>query len=482
MEASTATPELSQDWREWPLDARQQLLERLREKRRRPWSESARPNQIAPDGEWPVWLILAGRGWGKTRTGAEWIAEKARRFPGCRCALVGQTFSDGRDTMVEGESGMLAVLGEHELRGGDRDSAWNRSMGELFLANGSRFKIFSSEKPHRLRGPQHHFAWGDEPATWLDAAAGPSEDTTWANLELGLRLTTDGSEPQVVLTGTPKPVRLLTQKNRAPLGLLNRPSTAITRGHTDENLAHLAKSFRENVVDPLRGTRLGRQELAAKMLEEAEGALWKQSEIDAHRVAALPHPADKGEWLQVPVVGADASDGNEGGAEHALAVVGLAHDQDLYVLESDGYRVTPYEFACEAIRVALRWRGRIVVEKNHGGAWLVEVFRRALRDMGAVVPLKVVTASQGKRTRAEPVAALYEGEHGRVHHLGEFPELEEQQTTFTGAAGETSPDRLDALVWAASEFTGHSFKSPSLESEAVHRFSEVPVAGVHRWA
>lgn len=480
MQAPTDTAEpLSADWREWPLPARQQLLDRLREKYRRPWSESARPEQIPPVGEWFIWLILAGRGWGKTRTGAEWSAEKARRYPGARIALVGQTYADGRDTMVEGESGLLSVLGEHELRGGNRDDAWNRSMGELFLANGSRFKIFSSEKPNRLRGPQHHFAWGDEPATWLDAHLGPDEGTTYANLELGLRLTTDGSEPQVALTGTPKPTRLLTQRDRPPLGLLRRRGVVVTRGHTDENLAHLARTFRENVVEPLRGTRLGRQELAAELLEDVPGALWKRAIIEEHRVIAPPHPGDKGEWAQIPVVGVDPADGTDGGAEHAVAVVAKGLDHDLYVTHSEGFRSTPAEFAREAIHIALKHKGRIVIEKNHGGAWLEEVFRSEMRNMNAMVPMRMVTASQGKRTRAEPVAGLYE--QGRVHHVGSFPELEDQQTSFVGTANEVSPDRLDALVWAASEFVGQSFKPAPRPEEGVHRFTDGQVAGVHRF-
>ena len=194
---------------------------------------------------------------GKTRTGAEWVVAKARTYPGARIALVGQTFQDGRDTMVEGESGILEALEDHELRGGSRERAWNRSIGELFLANGSRFRVFSSEKPNRLRGPQHHFAWGDEPATWYDAPRGPTEDTTWSNLEIGCRLPIGDAEPQILLTATPKPVRLLTQRDTEPLGVLHRETTAITRGHTDENLDNLASSYRERVVDPLRGTASG---------------------------------------------------------------------------------------------------------------------------------------------------------------------------------------------------------------------------------
>ncbi len=177
--------------------------------------------------------------------------------------------------MVEGESGLLSIFDDSELRGGSQDTAWNRSMRELFLADGSRFKVFSSEKPRTLRGPQHHFAWVDEPATFYDAHKGSAEDTTWSNLVFGCRLTSAGSTPQIVATGTPKPVKLLTQRptDDSPPGLLYRVSTAITRGHSDDNLANLAESYRREVIDPLRDTRLGRQELAAEVLEDVEGAV-----------------------------------------------------------------------------------------------------------------------------------------------------------------------------------------------------------------
>jgi phage terminase large subunit-like protein len=300
------------------------------------WAEVARDEQRPPGGDWFVWLILAGRGWGKTRTGAEWAAARAREFPGCRIALVAQAFGDGRDTMVEGESGLLGVLEPRELRGGDQERAWNRSLGELFLANGSRFKIFSSEKPRQLRGPQHHFAWCDEPFTWYDAHKGPDQDTTWSNLLLTLRLSIGGSEPRVVVTGTPRPVRLLTQRDREPVGLLHRASTVIVRGHTDENLANLAPSFRAEVIDPVRGTRLGRQELAAEVLEDVPGALWKRAWIDERR-RVTQRPA----FWRRKVMGLDPADGVESGDEQAFTIAGQGADWGYYVLRSEGTRTSP---------------------------------------------------------------------------------------------------------------------------------------------
>jgi predicted phage terminase large subunit-like protein len=453
----TGTAELPTDWESWPVEAKLRLRDALRERLRPKWLDHARPDQLPPVGRWFVWLILAGRGWGKTRTGAEWAAEKARRFPGCRVALVAQMFGDGRDTMVEGESGLLSVLSDHELRGGDRDTAWNRSLGELFLANGSRFKIYSSEKPRQLRGPQHHFAWGDEPSTWLDASKGPAEDTTFSNLIFGCRLDIEGvdgstSEPQVVLTGTPKPVRLLTQKpdGQNPPGLMHRESTVITRGHTDDNLSNLAPSFRREVVDPMRGTRLGRQELAAELLEDVEGALWSHATIDDYRTEERPV------FWQRKVLGMDPSDGTEAGAEQGLCVAGIGSDWDIYVTRSEGLRLSGLEYCKHAINTAVEEDcSLIVVEKNHGGTYLVELLEQAMRLLGKRVAVKVVTAVRDKRARAEPVAAIYE--QGKVRHLGHFVELEEQMTSFTGLGREESPDRLDAMVWALSELKGSNW-------------------------
>lgn len=433
------------DWRAWPPPHKQALLDRLRQLAHPPWDQIARPEQLPPDWPWDVWLILAGRGWGKTRTGAEWAAAKARQYPGCRIALVAQSFGHGRDTMIEGESGLLNVLAEHELRGESRDGAWNRSLGELFMANSSQFKIFSSEKPRQLRGPQHHFAWGDEPATWYDARKGPAEDTTWSNLVFGLRLTIDGSSPQTVVTGTPRPVRLLTQRDRAPKGLLHRDGVHITRGRTDDNLANLAESFRRAVIDPVRGTRLGRQELDAEVLEDLPGALWRRGWIDDQRTTVPPY-----NW-RTKVMGLDPADGLEDGDEQAITIAGQGGDWEYYVLHSEGGRDSPLAWLSHALHLGReRQVDRVVIEKNHGGQFLVELLEQAIRHTGIRLPYRIVTASQGKATRAEPVAGIYE--QRRVHHLDVFDVLEDQMTTWTGEGA--SPDRMDSLVWAMSDLMG----------------------------
>lgn len=451
--ASTLPP----DWRDWPLPAKERLRDTLKERLRVQWPDIARPNQLPPAIPWFVWLILAGRGWGKTRTGAEWVAEKARRFPECRVALVAEKFADGRDTMIEGESGLLSVLADHELRGGEREAAWNRSLGELFLANGSRFKVYSSEKPGQLRGPQSHFAWGDEPAKWKDAGKGPAEDTTFSNLIFGCRLELKGvdgsmSRPQVVLTGTPKPVKLLTQKpdGQNPPGLLHRSSTVITRGHTDENVRNLAPTYRDEVVEPMRGTRLGRQELAAEILEDVPGALWTMAMLDAGRTSERPV------FFQRKVLAMDPSDGLEDGAEQGLAVAGIGSDWDIYVTRSEGHRLSGLEYCKRCILTAEEDEcSLIVVEKNHGGTYLLELLEQAMRLLNRRVAVRQVTAVRDKRARAEPVAAIYE--QGKVRHLGHFVELEEQQTSYTGLGTEPSPDRLDALVWAITELKGSNW-------------------------
>ena len=224
---------------------------------------------------------------------------KARRYPGCRIALVAATFSDARDTMVEGESGLLASLDRGELRGGEQDGAWNRSLGELYLANGSRFKTFSSEKPWKLRGPQFHFTWGDEAAFWADASKGVAQDTTWSNLVIATRLPPRPGwdaeyRTQVCIATTPRPVALLRTSDPDPAraGLMQRPSTVITHGRTADNLANLSDTYKAQVIAPLQGTRLERQELDAELLDDVENALWTRALLDSIQVDEIPGVLD----------------------------------------------------------------------------------------------------------------------------------------------------------------------------------------------
>jgi predicted phage terminase large subunit-like protein len=381
-----------------------------------------RDDQQPPEGDWATWLIQSGRGWGKTRTGAEWLADGALSAPGTRWAIVAPTFTDGRDTCIEGESGLLSVL--RRRRPTVRwDDHWNRSLGELVLPNASRVKMFSSEKPDGLRGPQHHGAWCDEAAAWRNAK------DTWDMLQFGLRL---GASPRAVVTTTPKPVKLVRS-------LVDDPTTRITRGSTFDNASNLAPSQLERLRTLYEGTRLGRQELYGELLTDTPGALWTLALIeDARR--------DRAPALQRVVVAIDpAVTSGEDSDSTGIVAAGLGVDGHLYVLHDRTCRESPERWARRAIGLYDEVQGdRIVAEVNNGG----DLVEAVLRTIDPSVPVRKVHASRGKRMRAEPVAALYE--QGRVHHVGGMPELEDQMTTWTPDSAD-SPDRLDALVWALTD-------------------------------
>lgn len=416
------------------------------------WEFWARESQLSPPGKWTFWLIQAGRGFGKTRSGAEWIVEKALRYPRSRCALVAPTIADVRDTMVEGESGLLSILRPGQLRGGLVEKAWNRSINELYLKNGSRFRGFTSEVPQRLRGPNHHFAWGDEVSSWDDAGKGDVLDTTWSNMVLGLRLPARPSWdeefwPQAVLTTTPKPNRLTKQ-------LLKKRSLVATRGSTFENMANLAEAFRDEILGTYQGTRIGRQELEAELLEDVEGALWTHSLLDKNRVEKPPLHLHR----IVVAVDPNVSD-TEASNEAGIVVCGFdSHTQHGYVLEDLTVGGGPDAWTREAVRAyGQHHADGIVAEKNNGG----DLVKIALRAVDPRVPVKLVSASRGKRPRAEPVAALYE--QGKVHHVGAgFEDLEDQMCQWTPDTDE-SPDRMDALVWGLTELMLQGGRAESRE-------------------
>jgi phage terminase large subunit-like protein len=379
------------------------------------WQLTRRPSQTAPDSDWQTWLILSGRGWGKTRTGAEWIVEQAQTQPGSRWAVVAPTFADARDTCVEGDSGILYALGENP-------AVWNRSLGELLLANTSRIKLFSADEPDRLRGPQHHGAWCDELAAWRYPDA-------WDQLQFGLRL---GDRPRTVVTTTPRPTALVRR-------LHDRATTHVTTGHTLENADNLAAAAVEELTATYAGTRLGRQELAGELLTDTPGALWTIEAIAAGRV---PHPPADLDRVVVAVDPAVTS-GDDSDLTGLVAVG--RHGDRLYVLEDRSARLTPDGWAREAVALADRWQAdRVVAEVNNGGDLVERVLRQVDRDL----PYRAVRATRGKAVRAEPVAALYE--QGRVHHVGTFDALEDQLCTWTPDAP-GSPDRMDALVWACTD-------------------------------
>ena len=392
------------------------------------WQARARPNQITPDGDWLTWVILAGRGWGKTRTGAEDSAWAGMANPGWRIAVVAPTSADARDTCIEGDSGLLNVLPREAVQ------TWNRSLGELILVNGTRYKTFSADEPERLRGPQHHRAWADELAAWRYPEA-------WDQLMFGLRL---GEHPQAVVTTTPKPTPLVK-------ALVAAKTSHVTRGSTFDNAANLAPSALQMLKEKYEGTRLGRQELEAEILGDLPGALWSLSTLDAYRLREAPQMGRIVVAVDPAVTATEASD------EHGIIVAGLS-DQRGIVLEDASLSGSPNEWARRAVSLYRSWGAdAIVIEVNQGG----DMVAHTIRTIDSNVKIKEVRASRGKHVRAEPIAALYE--QGRVAHVGSFPELEAQMTQMTtnGFEGEGSPDRVDALVWAMTDlFPGMTERAP----------------------
>ena len=388
------------------------------------WPKWARPNQLPPKGDWDGWLVLAGRGWGKTRVGVEFVRAEVEAGRATRIALVAETSADGRDVIVEGESGLLAVC-----------PPWNKPIYEpskrrVTWPNGAFAVLYDAREPDQLRGPQHDLALLDELAKYRYAQA------VWDNLLPGLRL---GTHPRWVATTTPRPTQLIKQ-------LLKDPHVIATRGKSTENLANLAQTFKHSVIDRYAGTRLGRQELDAEVLEDMPGALWTRRGLDETRVEAKDCPP-----LKRIVVGVDpAASSEENSNETGIVVAGVDARNHGYVIEDWSGRGTPDQWARRAVAAYRKHEAdRIIAEKNQGG----EMVALTIRGVDPNAPVKLVNASSGKRTRAEPVAALYQPIEGVreaiVHHVGVFPELEDEMTTWTG--GRDSPDRMDALVWALTE-------------------------------
>jgi phage terminase large subunit-like protein len=384
------------------------------------WRFWARDNQLPPEGDWLTWLVLAGRGFGKTRTGAEWIRARAESGRFARFAIIGQTAADVRDVMIEGESGLLAVSQPRF------QPVYEPSKRRLTWPNGAIATTYSGDEPDQLRGPQNDSVWADELAKWRYC------QETWDNMEMGLRI---GPRPQVVVTTTPRPIKLIKT-------LLADKRTAATRGSTYENLANLAPSFAERILQKYEGTRIGRQELRAEILDDVPGALWTRTLLDETRSGKPPD-------LKRIVVAVDPeAASSDGSAETGIVVAGLGIDGHGYVLDDLTIRATPHGWASQAVAAYHKHRAdRIVGEANQGGEMVEAVIRSAAQAAGGPVAYKAAHASRGKQARAEPIAALYEQK--RVHHVGMYTELEDQLCSWV--PGETSPDRLDALVWALTE-------------------------------
>ena len=379
------------------------------------WSFWARPNQLAPEGDWFGWLLLAGRGFGKTRTATEWACQWAKDNPGQHLALIGETKADVRDVLVEkGESSILEVsppwfMPVHEP-----------SKRRVTWPNGAYATLYSGDEPDQLRGPQHSAAVVDELAKYRY----PQE--TWDNLEFGLR---GGARPQVVVATTPRPILIIK-------ALLRDPGFVFTRGSTYENLHNLADTFIKRVVNRYEGTRLGRQELHAEMLEDDPRALWNRDRIEGLRVVQAP-------LLVRVVVGVDPPGGS---TECGIVAAGLGVDGDAYVLEDRSLQASPHTWASEAVTTYHGNRAdRVLGESNFGG----DMVQSIISTVDPLVAYKPVHASRGKAIRAEPVAGLYE--QGRVHHVGQLSGLEDEMCTWVPGVTKASPNRIDALVWALTE-------------------------------
>lgn len=393
------------------------------------WGWWARPKQLPPEGDWVTWLLQAGRGFGKTRVGSEWVRGEVAAGRRGRLALVARTAADARDVMVEGESGIMRI-----------SPPWNRpkyepSKRRLTWPNGALATLYSADEPDLLRGPQHDGFWADELAAWRFVDA-------WDQLMFGLRL---GTDPRGVVTTTPRPTKLIRE-------LAKNPTTRVTRGRSADNRANLPAVFFEKIVEKYQGTRLGRQELEGEILEDNPGALWQRHNLDANRVSKMPA-------LRRIVVACDpAVTSNADSDETGIIVAGIGYESPahFYVLDDLSLSASPDAWARVLVMAYVRQGAeRIVGEVNNGGDLVETIIRHVEIDgkrAGLNASYKAVHASRGKAIRAEPISALYE--QNRVHHVGAFAVLEDQLCDWDPAISTDSPDRLDALVWALTELSG----------------------------
>lgn len=382
------------------------------------WLEIARPKQRLPGGVWDIWLLMAGRGFGKTRVGSEDAILHTTINEHYRYAVVCATRDDVRRTAFEGESGILTLLPSNCI------SKYNKQLLEIELWNGSLIQGFTAQEPDRLRGPQFHRALCDEFAAWRYRE-------TWDNLRFALRL---GDAPKTLITTTPK-------RNKQLMELVKQKGVHITTGSTFENEDNLAPGFISAIKERYEGTRIGRQEIYAELLKDVEGALWTLDMIEGSRLGE--HPS-----LNRIVVAIDpAVTAHANSSETGIVVVGRDQRGHCYVLDDLSGRYSPNEWARKAIGAYHQYQADAIIGEVNNGGDLVE---HTIRTVDDTVNYKAVRASRGKATRAEPVAALYE--QNKVHHIGALANLEDQMTTWS-PQDDDSPDRLDAVVWGITDLS-----------------------------
>jgi phage terminase large subunit-like protein len=391
------------------------------------WRAWARDSQLPPEGDWSTWCIISGRGWGKTRTGAEWVIEKAWMYPGGHIALVGRTVADVRDVMIKGISGILAVSPPWFM------PKYEPSKRLLTWPNSSYATTYSADEPDQLRGPNHSFAWGDERAAW-------QYDDAYDQLSFGLRIEpAPGVNPQALITTTPRNTKAMKE-------LVSDPSTVVTRRSMHENRENLSPRFIREIERRYGGTRLGLQEIEGHIIDDIDGALWKRKWIDDGRVIKYPD-------LKRIVVAVDppasSPETSNNPAECGIVVVGLGIDDHGYVLADCSLVGTPDEWAGEVLAAYTKFCADLIVgEVNNGGEMVGHTIKTAAKMAGmGNVPYEAIRASRGKQIRAEPVSTLYKNQH--VHHVGVHPDLEFQLCNWV--LGEKSPDRLDSAVWGVTK-------------------------------
>ena len=408
------------------------------------WKFWARPNQIAPEGDWNTWLILAGRGFGKSRAGTEWVREMVKQGHK-RIALVTATNSDIERVAITGESGFLNSCwkGDKTYKGETMGLPnWSPTKRTLTWENGAQLQAFSAEEPERLRGPQFSAAYCDELCAWSKDRA------SWEQLQFTLRL---GKHPQVCIATTPKPTKLIQE-------ILKSSKTIATYGSTFDNSANLASTYLEAVKAQFEGTRLGRQELYAEILDEAAGALWTRDLLAKCEVTDVEDPVEFAKTLARVVISVDpAITSNADSDMTGIIVAGIDINGCSYILQDATDRYTPEGWATKAIDLYHLYEAdKIVAERNQGG----DMVKYTLHTVNETVPVKLVHASRGKFARAEPVSSLYE--RGKVKHLRGLDALETQMTTWEPLGSIGSPDRLDAMVWAITELALKGIAKPEL--------------------